>query len=97
MARPRGTPTIFVLALTNDGKTPRTNTMGKKKGGKAPPRSAAAEERDLPQWHAALPSATAENVLELPQVDHGWVVTIIDADRRKRESPRLCVFTSSLH
>ena len=59
--------------------------MGKKKGGKAPPKSAAAEERDLPQWHAALPSATAENVLELPQVDHGWVVTIIDADRRKHK------------
>ena len=51
--------------------------MGKKKGGKAPP--------SLPQWHDALPSATVENVLELPQVDHGWVVSIIDADRRKHK------------
>ena len=55
--------------------------MGKK--GKSTTKATA--EADLPQWHAALPKATVENVLELPQVDHGWIVSLINAEKRSLE------------
>jgi hypothetical protein len=41
-------------------------------------------EEDLPQWHAQLPNATLDNVLELPQVDHGWICTLIRADNEHK-------------
>lgn len=54
--------------------------MGKKSRAKAPsaPQKNKKEEKEeLPQWHDALPKATVENVLELEQVDHGWICTIL--------------------
>ena len=42
------------------------------------------QEEDLPQWHSALPKATVENVMELPQVDHGWICTLIKSDKKQK-------------
>lgn len=60
--------------------------MGKGKKSKKP-----VEEKDLPQWHAALPRATIENVAELPQVDHGWICTLIKADKKNHKHGILAI------
>mmetsp|Transcript_3490 Transcript_3490/g.7656 ORF Transcript_3490/g.7656 Transcript_3490/m.7656 type:complete len:311 (+) Transcript_3490:221-1153(+) len=59
--------------------------------GKKSKKTTATEESDLPQWHSALPTATIETVSELPQVDHGWIGTIIHADKRKHKHGILAI------
>jgi len=52
--------------------------MGKKS------KAVVTKQDDLPQWHSALPMATVENVMELPQVDHGWICTLIKSDKKQK-------------
>lgn len=60
--------------------------MGKKSKSNKPAANAKQRE-DLPQWHAALPRATSEAVSELPQVDHGWLCTILRTQETDRDHP----------
>ena len=58
--------------------------MGKKSKSKP-------SEADLPQWHEALDRATSANVAALPLVDHGWICTLIQADKRKHKHGILAI------
>ena len=50
-------------------------------------KKAAPKSKDLPGWHEALPKATVENVVKLPQVDHGWICTLIQNPNLKKTHP----------
>jgi hypothetical protein len=58
--------------------------MGKKTKSNKP---AAAAKNNLPGWHESLPKATVENVSALPQVDHGWICTLIQPNANNPSHP----------
>jgi len=60
-------------------------------GKKSKSSKTSAGEADLPQWHEALGQATSANVNALPLVDHGWICTLIQADKRKHKHGILAI------
>ena len=51
------------------------------------PKQSTSKQKDLPGWHDAKPKATVEQVSKLPQVDHGWICTLIRTEGTEKNHP----------